>query len=971
MGDESLVVSSSAFIGRDREMRTLAEAIAAPPAVMLVAGDPGVGKSRLVSEFLAANAGSPALIASCPPFRQPYTLGSIVEAIRQAVEDISGLPLSGLAGALRGVFPEWAKGLPPAPDPLDDLMAARYRMFGALAELIGCMSTQVLVVEDAQWADDTTLEFLLFLTARRSSRLTMILTYRPRDVSPDSLLPRLTSRPPAGHRFVHLPVGPLDVGETAALVSSMLAGDRLSPGFAEFVHACTEGFPLAVEESVRLMADRADLVRRNGEWVRRSIDKIRVPASVRDAVLERAGRLGEDALAVLRAAAVVAEPADEAMLAAVTDLGTQRVVASLAILFSGGLLVESGTHSVSFRHVLAAQAVYDAIPAALRRFMHLRAGRVLERASRPSSARLAHHFREAGEYEAWCRYAEQAADLALASWDISGGLASLHEVITSGKAPAADLCRLAGKLPLSADMSEDECRKLIAAAQVALSDGAATPPELARIRFLLARTLISLGDVDAAMTECAQAAPLLPQGSTEALLAMLLLGWARDARTPLSIHHTWLMRAAAATRAMPAVNRLRFEVDVAAAFLSLGDEEGWIQAAALPADAREVRDLMQITRGALNIADAAIRWGRYAEAEQRLDHGRRLARQNQFGRLDIELQLTTAELRWFRGDWAGLADVADALAVSDQLVSLARAQAVLLRGLLWLAAGNRLRATRCFQHQLAEARRRGFALLYMEAASALARVYLEEERIAQAVEITEEPAAVLCRKELWFWGLDLAPARVRALVAAGRADEAAEFGAGFAGGLAGCVAPLVTPAVQVVQAIAAAAAGEHAEAARLYGQAASAWNDLPRPYDSLLAAEQRARHLLAAGQSDEGMELLASASQGLADLGATGDAARVARRLRVNGGSAPRPWRGGRRGYGPELSPRELDVVRLVGTGQTNKEIAAALHRAPATVAAQLRSAMRKLGVSSRTALAVRAAQDGVDLDRPAELPSE
>jgi DNA-binding NarL/FixJ family response regulator len=66
------------------------------------------------------------------------------------------------------------------------------------------------------------------------------------------------------------------------------------------------------------------------------------------------------------------------------------------------------------------------------------------------------------------------------------------------------------------------------------------------------------------------------------------------------------------------------------------------------------------------------------------------------------------------------------------------------------------------------------------------------------------------------------------------------------------------------------------------------------------------------------------------------------------------------------LSPRELDVVRLVATGQTNRQIAARMHRSPATVATQLQSAMRKLGVSSRTALAVRAAEAGI-VPRPQE----
>ncbi|MET9475438.1 LuxR C-terminal-related transcriptional regulator, partial [Streptomyces sp. NPDC002922] len=69
--------------------------------------------------------------------------------------------------------------------------------------------------------------------------------------------------------------------------------------------------------------------------------------------------------------------------------------------------------------------------------------------------------------------------------------------------------------------------------------------------------------------------------------------------------------------------------------------------------------------------------------------------------------------------------------------------------------------------------------------------------------------------------------------------------------------------------------------------------------------------------------------------------------------------RGGRRGYGNQLSPREVEVVRLMLQGLTNRQIAVELSRSPSTVAAQLKSAMRKYGVASRTALAVNVTQAG------------
>jgi hypothetical protein len=118
--DRVPLIRSPALIGRDQELAVLAQALASGPAVVLVEGEPGIGKSRLVQEYLASPAGRPRriLTAACAPFRQPFTLGPVVDALRHATEDVAGLRLSPLAGALRPLFPEWVGGLPPAPEPL-------------------------------------------------------------------------------------------------------------------------------------------------------------------------------------------------------------------------------------------------------------------------------------------------------------------------------------------------------------------------------------------------------------------------------------------------------------------------------------------------------------------------------------------------------------------------------------------------------------------------------------------------------------------------------------------------------------------------------------------------------------------------------------------------------------------------------------------------------------------------------------
>ncbi|MEU6322732.1 ATP-binding protein [Streptomyces sp. NPDC047009] len=126
------------FVGRGTELRELLGALAHPPAVVLVEGEAGIGKSRLIREMLDVPEvrGRRALVTACPPFRNALTLAPIVDALQQVGTDLAGLELSPLAGTLRPLFPEWAAELPAAPEPLTDTGAARHRLIRALAELL-------------------------------------------------------------------------------------------------------------------------------------------------------------------------------------------------------------------------------------------------------------------------------------------------------------------------------------------------------------------------------------------------------------------------------------------------------------------------------------------------------------------------------------------------------------------------------------------------------------------------------------------------------------------------------------------------------------------------------------------------------------------------------------------------------------------------------------------------------------------
>ncbi|WP_162908230.1 response regulator transcription factor, partial [Allorhizocola rhizosphaerae] len=192
-------------------------------------------------------------------------------------------------------------------------------------------------------------------------------------------------------------------------------------------------------------------------------------------------------------------------------------------------------------------------------------------------------------------------------------------------------------------------------------------------------------------------------------------------------------------------------------------------------------------------------------------------------------------------------------------------------------------------------------------------------------------------------------------------DEAAELAEAFERVLGDATAPAPWSALVWCRALLAEARdGEQARAAALFGRAARAYEAQPRPYIAAMARERQARCLLAAGHKDDALPLLSSVLDAYLRLGAVEKAERVRETLREHGRHSPPARRPGRPGYGDRLSPREQEVVRLVVDGRTNQQIATALVVSRQTVVSHLQSAMRKLRVTSRTALAVKAVESNL-----------
>lgn len=238
--------------------RAVAALLAAAPAVVVVTGPAGAGRSTLVAELarLPFEGGRPVLVGRCADDGAgAFPLGAVVEALAGAGPLLPGASaLAAVTGVLRGLLPELADRLPPAPPDLPDLPnlpdlpgvpelpdlpepsgaspagGASHREFRALCALIEVVRP-VLVLEDVHAADPLTVRFLRHLVARMPGRASLVLTARS-SAAAGPLLDRVLAAAAPEVAVTELELAPLDAGEVAALARRLLGTDGVSPAFA-------------------------------------------------------------------------------------------------------------------------------------------------------------------------------------------------------------------------------------------------------------------------------------------------------------------------------------------------------------------------------------------------------------------------------------------------------------------------------------------------------------------------------------------------------------------------------------------------------------------------------------------------------------------------------------------------------------------------------------------------------------------
>lgn len=948
-------LSSPRLIGRSDELDLLVHALRRLPALGVIEGEAGIGKTRLVTDLI----GSPQLadrrrlLGRSHELREPFPFGPIVDALR-AVERSSLLStLPPLAGALRPLLPELAADLPPLPATGGDSRLDRHILFRALLEVLAALGPTLLVLEDMHWADESTLEFLRFLVRQLPKTLSLVVTYRREDLPPGSRLLGIAAGAETYMASAHVHLAPLGHDGVRDLVSAILSADEVSDEFTEYLLQRTSGIPFAVEEVLRLVQDRHDLTRRDGVWVRRNLGELGVPPVIRDAVVQRIEELSREGRRVVEAAAVLGVPASEEELLGVADATNDGLSEAL----SAAVLFEVAPQLYSLRHTLAIQAVAQGIPRPARRRLHLRAAELFATQEPLPVGLLAQHYREAGAVAEWARYAELAADVAVAMRDAATAAAFLRDLILAPGVDASDRARLAMKLAraaLSSVTPPDSTSELL---YRLVADEALPRDDRAELGALLGLLQVSSGNASAGYRAMAGAVPDLDERPEAATSVMINLAAPWVVEGSAAEHLSWLHRAeATAQRCTNPSARLAVLLARALVPMYLGDPVGWKRLTDIPWSSSA--DAAQLLWASSNLVGACFHLGHLAKAREFLDDSCRRAEALGWGPFLHVSESASLLLDWATGSWSGLEERArrQAIALADFPGWAVNGR--LVEASMVMARGDLDRAEQIFRDAFEAARLAGI-IPGLEAASArLARIGLERGAPDVAVSEAMRGLDIIESKGVWVWGAGVTPPAVEGLLRCGQREAAENLVGKFARGLRGRDAPVAHAALLVCRGILAEGDRLQLKAAHHYGVAERGLRALPRPYEAERVATARGRCLLRAGQRDEGSALVTSALAYFDELGASVDAGRARAVLGEFEIAVRKTWRGGRRGYGSSLSPREQEIAEYVERGLTNLEIAKTLFLSARTIEHHLSAAMQKTGVRTRAQLAASMRRD-------------
>jgi DNA-binding CsgD family transcriptional regulator/tetratricopeptide (TPR) repeat protein len=984
-------MTSSRLIGRVAELAELEAALRdaadGRPSLAFVAGESGVGKSRMLAEFAGRtrDEGARVAIGECVELGEeelPYA--PIVSVLRSLARDgdavLDTLP-PGVRAELATLLPELGGGAwPAASDPEQprgtEAPLGQPRLFEALLTLLDHLGREqpfALVLEDIHWADRSTRAFLVFLSRSLwTERVLVIATYRSDELHRRHPLRPLLAELERDTRARRIELTRLTRDELADLLADIL-GAAPDAELLERLYARSEGNPLFTEE---LLAARLD--GRGG-----------LPTTLRDALMVRIERLSEPAQEVLRLLSA-ARILSHDVLADASGLGGAELRTVVREAAESNVIVADVRGRYQFRHALLREVVHDDLLPGEHAELHLALARALEAQVAETgedaliTAGIAHHYLSAG-----CQREALVASLRAAD--------AAERVHAHGEAGALleRALDLWSRVPDA--MAEVGCERVEVvrrASRALINDGAhgraeallrqalgevdeqRDPRVAADLLELLSRAQWSLGRSEDARDAIARAVALLPEDDGSPERARILSRQAKVAMLQGRFSEVLLTARAALDAAIQAgaVGPRADALNVMGlAAMMLGDiEEG-------RASLREAIAISPLgyerTSAWANLADALHLAGRPEEALAAAEQG--LADTAGSGRGSDWLTLALVDIRWDLGDWA--AARRDLPPPDRRHVGVTFAWVEILRTTIALADGDHELA-RASLGRIAELvpssrepqfigqygslrgelERRSGDLVAARAAvdDALDAIEFCSEDLPRIARLAETGAAIEAD----------AAQRARDLGDADAERDAVARTEGFvarAEACAGDIRPVETARLATTLAHQARAQGNADPA--LDAAAADAWRAVSRPYPVALVQLRRAEALVARGEREAAAAQLVEVLAAAGDLGAPwlqaeaeglGGRARLALPTLAGAPADVAAEDGNGDPFG--LTPRERQVIALVANGATNREIGAALYMAEKTASVHVSRILAKLDVRSRTEAAAVAHRLGL-----------
>lgn len=962
------------LVGRADELRTLRELVGAgdvPQGAILLGGDAGAGKSRLVSELggQVEGAGWRVLLGHCLDFGDaspPYLPFS--EALGRLAAESAGTEQSLLQAS-----PVIARLLPGhrqlADTDREHEPTGRSALYDAVHATLTTLSESaplLLIIEDLHWADQSTRDLLRFLFTRGfTAPVALLSTYRSDD------LHRRHPLRAALAEWVRLPMvsrlqlGPLPENEARQLIRAISDG-LLDEADLQRILARAEGNPFFIEELVAAS----------------EVSGGELPADLADLLLVRLDQISDDARLAVRAAAVAGRRVSHALLAKGTELPYAALDAALRVAVEANILVPTDAEGYAFRHALLAEAIYqDLLPGERVRLHAAFAAALASDEVEGSAAELARHARASHDLITATKASIEAGDDAMsvggpeeASHQYELALELLADPHVAAKIAADDpdgISRVDLVIRASnAAAAAGHAFRAVALAEDALNALAEGAPALDRVRLIhtLVRTAQFLDTPMDLLTLTTEANRLMADEPPSPLRAHVLNIHARAnadrARDDEAAR--WASEALAIAR----------ELDLAAVaadstiLLAKLDERAGDPDRAEAAIAKAVADAaaagepMAELRALYNLANLHYGQGRLTPAVDLFQQA--VARSRAIGQpwaqYGLEAAVIGAIVAHVSGDWTAADEMIDTLGQRPP----EQAEAMLAAMALELAAGRGELETLSELPRLKSWWTRDGLVAITSGAAAI-------ELLGQSGDVD---AAIAAHDELVssvanMWLGDRFHARIRLA-----ALLLGHLGTASAAATSHEREALVRRGDELAMAAVEAKSGMrhtgpeglawsnrvNAEQARLHWlanvdappeahlidtwrAAVSAFEAFGHRYETARSQTRLAAVLFAVGSTDEARELAGHARTTALALGARP----LLDELRAVTGREQPADRGGRTREAETLTPRERDVLTLVATGRSNREIAQQLFISAKTVSVHISNVLAKLDASSRT----------------------